>query len=793
MAHHTNQATQHDCHPFRGAWLLTAVLLLIVQPGHAQTVLSDYQEYNLALQTSYLIEKDQAYNYQQVRQVQTNDWTVNKHLKMNFGFTEKTIWLRGNITSTITDEMDWLLNVEYPPLDNIDIYILINGELMEIVKSGDSQPFSNRQLASKEYLYRLSLKYGDSVEYYLRIQSSGSMQVPLHITPVNIYIKTTQIREMLISALYGILLVMGLYNMFISILVKDKDYAIYVLWVFSSLFFVISLNGEGFQVFWPNYPAINNFALPIGFGCSGFFNTLFALKFMKIEHNRPILSKIYYILLALYLSSIAISTMGDYSTSIRVIFLVNFITLIFIASSTVYLVIKKQQGAKIFLLSFSILLLSAVVLSLSTANIIPSNFIATHANQLAMVLESIIFSLALAKKIDYEKSLRIEKEREVSVVTKVANDNLKLYTQLFNNSPIAIFRFIDSGEIKSFNPAFTAMFPSIKDQASNHISPVIFPTPEDLTPILNKLDGESFFSTELKLTTSNNWISLTIIGYQDENNTHPIFEGHAMDITQKKISDNKNKKLEEQKSKMLSRLVSGIAHEINTPVGTNITAISLLEEELKKINKEFEKNSITKRTFMDFMTFNNRILKLLHTNEYRTSILVKRFKEVSIDQLSLSRSTFDIYQILNNHLSTYTRDHCQISLIKPTQAFKINSYAKAFTLIIDKLIDNSIKYKDKKIAHIEITLSQINDHISLNYSDDGPGVAEDIQEQIFDPFFTSCPGNADSTGLGLFVIYNLCKQVLNADIQLGPQPGFNLQIGFHDLLNSTVNTQAEDY
>lgn len=773
MGHSINQLKHPLFRFFYSAWLLAAALLLPNNAHSEQTQLTEYKAYNLALKSSYLIEKEHSYELDDIKKIKPENWTINKKSKMNFGFIKNAIWLKGSITATTKEKTKWLLNVSYPPLDNIDIYISLNGESLEPVKSGDSQPFANRQLASKDYLYSLSLKKGDTVEYFLRIQSSGSLQIPLYITPVNIYIKNAESQKIFVSALYGILLVMGLYNMVISILVKDKDYAIYVLWVFSSLFFVLSLNGEGFQVIWPNHPTINNYALPIGFGCSGLFNTLFALKFMKIEQNRPILTKIFYLLLGLYSVSIAISTLGDYSTSIRVIFLVNFTTLIFIASSTIYLVIKKQQGAKIFLLSFSLLLLSAIVLSLSTANVIPSNFLSTHANQIAMMLESIIFSLALAKKIDYEKSLRIKKEREVSVVTKVANDNLILYSQLFNNSPIAIFRFLKNGHIESFNPAFKSMF---SPNTPKNISPVIFPNIEDLSSVLRELNSQAMYCAELKLMPSGRWISLTVIGYQDDMNQHPIYEGHALDISQKKETEEKNKKLEEQKSKMLSRLVSGIAHEINTPVGTNITAISLLEGEVEKINHKFQDNSITKDTFLEFITCCNSILNILNTNEQRTSLLVKRFKDISIDQLSLTRSSFDLYHTLNEHISANPRNNSLIRLKKPQDECKINSYEKAFILIIDNLIDNSIKYKNKDTANIDITLYSDNNSITLTYCDDGPGVDEAVQEHIFEPFYTSCPGDTNSTGLGLFVIYNLCKQLLNAHIQLQAQPGFNLKI-----------------
>ncbi len=753
-----------------------AIMLLLPSVSNAtQTILSELQKYNLALQTAYIIE-EQKHDYDSIRMIDPDNWKANDKTKMNFGFTNEAIWLKGKITSDIKGETGWLLNVNYPPLDSIEFYITINGVLKEVIKTGDSQKFSSRQLLSKDYLYRIRLNKGDTVKYYLRIQSSGSMQIPLHITPVNIYIKDSEIKKMFVSALYGILLVMGLYNMFISILVKDKDYAIYVLWVFSTLFFVLSINGEGFQVFWPNHPAFNNFAVPIGFGCSGLFNTLFALKFMKVEQNRPKLSKLYYILIGLYALSIGISSLGNYSTSIRIIFLINFTTLIFIASSTVYLVIKKQRGAKIFLLSFSILLLSAITLSLSTADLIPSNFLSTYANQIAMIIESIIFSLALAKKIDYEKSLRIIKEREVSAVTKLANDNLSLYTQLFNNSPIAIFRFFRDGSITSYNPAFEAMFANNQDHTLENVSPLIFPTTNDLSNILAKFNSDLVYTDDIKLKRNSQWISLTIIGYQDSINDQAIFEGHALDISQKKETEHKNKKLEEQKSKMLSRLVSGIAHEINTPVGTNITAISLMEGEIEKVSKQFQSNSITKSIFMEFIACINDILNILNTNEHRTSLLVKRFKDVSIDQLGLTQSKFDLFYILNNHLSTNPFKNCQISLKKTDQTCIINSYQKAFILIIDNLIDNSIKYKNAETSNINIILNHHTDHITLVYSDDGPGVEKSLQEHIFDPFYTSCPGDANSTGLGLFVVYNLCKQLLNADIQLLPQPGFNIKL-----------------
>jgi signal transduction histidine kinase len=60
--------------------------------------------------------------------------------------------------------------------------------------------------------------------------------------------------------------------------------------------------------------------------------------------------------------------------------------------------------------------------------------------------------------------------------------------------------------------------------------------------------------------------------------------------------------------------------------------------------------------------------------------------------------------------------------------------------------------------------------VEITFSDDGCGIPEHVQRHVFDPFFTT-RRNEGSTGLGLYIVYNLVTQQLGGRITLVSAPG----------------------
>jgi signal transduction histidine kinase len=60
--------------------------------------------------------------------------------------------------------------------------------------------------------------------------------------------------------------------------------------------------------------------------------------------------------------------------------------------------------------------------------------------------------------------------------------------------------------------------------------------------------------------------------------------------------------------------------------------------------------------------------------------------------------------------------------------------------------------------------------LTLTYSDDGCGIAPEMQDRIFEPFFTTARAKG-STGLGLHIVFNIVTGTLGGTVTCCSAPG----------------------
>ena len=71
---------------------------------------------------------------------------------------------------------------------------------------------------------------------------------------------------------------------------------------------------------------------------------------------------------------------------------------------------------------------------------------------------------------------------------------------------------------------------------------------------------------------------------------------------------------------------------------------------------------------------------------------------------------------------------------------------------------------------MRIKASETGAQIAISVADNGAGIAEDIQQRVYDPFFTSGAPSGRS-GLGLHVVHNIVSNILGGSIALDSAPG----------------------
>jgi len=231
--------------------------------------------------------------------------------------------------------------------------------------------------------------------------------------------------------------------------------------------------------------------------------------------------------------------------------------------------------------------------------------------------------------------------------------------------------------------------------------------------------------------------------------------------------------IENEKMASLGRLVAGVAHEINTPLGIGVTSASHLDQ----IFKDIERSN-------DFAAFPElarqvakarRCVDLILNNLGKSAQLVRSFKQVAVDQSNEVRRLVDMRAFLDDALASL---HPRIKVTEHRVEVDCPSDLAFETLpgalyqIVSNIVLNALlhAFDDGRAGVIRIVCTREDGSVELAISDNGTGMPAAVRQHVFEPFFTTKRGHG-GTGLGLHLVYNLVTQLLGGSIACGTAPG----------------------
>jgi len=190
----------------------------------------------------------------------------------------------------------------------------------------------------------------------------------------------------------------------------------------------------------------------------------------------------------------------------------------------------------------------------------------------------------------------------------------------------------------------------------------------------------------------------------------------------------------------LGRLTANIAHEIRNPLSAINHATELLQEE------------------PGWDETQARLLQIIHDNTRRLDRMVR-------DVLQLNRrdrATAEML-LLDAALRQFAEQFCRTEKI-PTEALVLDA-AEDLMVCFDRhhldqvlwnLCRNAWRYCRQQTGSIclRAALAPLGNIVQLDVADDGPGIAEPLRAQLFEPFFTT---DSTGTGLGLYIARELCE------------------------------------
>jgi len=224
-----------------------------------------------------------------------------------------------------------------------------------------------------------------------------------------------------------------------------------------------------------------------------------------------------------------------------------------------------------------------------------------------------------------------------------------------------------------------------------------------------------------------------------------------------------------EKMVSLGEIVMGVSHEMNTPLGTSLTMASHVEQLNQTLQEKYKSNQLNKALFKETTESIGQSCKLLLASINNASGMVEAFKSIAIQHEDIVGGSFDLRSVIENSVlkvkSTYDCSNL-IFEVECSEGLIVEGRVKYYLQMIEHLLINSIEHGFNSGAEGKIVLKAHSDgeKLKIIYRDNGIGLKGELEEKIFEPFYTDKRGgNRGHLGLGLYMVYNVV-QAMNGEI-----------------------------
>jgi len=255
----------------------------------------------------------------------------------------------------------------------------------------------------------------------------------------------------------------------------------------------------------------------------------------------------------------------------------------------------------------------------------------------------------------------------------------------------------------------------------------------------------------------------------------------AAEAALRNLRETQNSLIEAEKLAALGRLVAGVAHEVNNPVGISLTVASSLERKTALFAAEVARGDLRRSALNEFLETSRDASSQLVANLNRAAELITSFKQVAADRNYSDQRTFDLGDLTEQvvmSLRPGLRKHNLALNVDCQPNLTMNSYPGPYGQVLTNLFLNAVAhaFPDGKPGAVDIQVRESGkDNVEIIFSDNGCGMSLDVRRRAFDPFFTT-RRDQGGTGLGLHIVYSIVTNRLGGRLDLDSEPGGGTRI-----------------
>lgn len=340
----------------------------------------------------------------------------------NFDFTSSTYFLDFVLVNPSKQELNLVLETARPIINEVSLFSAEDGRL----ESGDAVPFKKRALQVEASAFPIHLKAGESRHYTLRIASDGeALLIPMRFYERENFFLRLSSQQYIYGLYYGIFLFVILIYAAFYVLLKDKLFLVYTVYVLFSGLLQFALDGYLYRYFVPSGGYWADHLVILTAGAGVFFALRYASGYLQLTgRKRKITRAIEYCVLL----TMALSSVPGFLTEVGYILinLFSFLGLLYMLILSLRIRRYNPSISLLYVIGMFALVIGAIVFILGNAGVFKDITISQHGLKAGALIETIFLSILMAGKY---KTMQEEKEQAQQQVLVQLEEKNKLISE----------------------------------------------------------------------------------------------------------------------------------------------------------------------------------------------------------------------------------------------------------------------------------------------------------------------------------------------------------------------------
>ena len=329
-------------------------------------------------------------------------------------------WVRFALRNTDTVAHPFMLELEQPVIGSATLYRVVDGKAIPLFENAGLQhPFNDRKIPHRNLLAQLTLDKDDEAHYLIHIRSDHLFQFRATVWNELAFFKRDQNRQLLYGLIYGIIIVLTLYNAFLYISTRDRSFYHFTLLLVSSLYFMAAIEGHVYEYIapshaWPKLPV-----MAIAVTVTYIMLSRFIIGFLDLRHHAPVLRKAIHIF-SLVSAVLTLITLVI-NESLIVLILVAFVLALYICV-LIAAFRRRVAGfvpAGYIVLGIVLQMFSLILAMTAISGVLQLSALVESIPAIGTMLMLTLFALALSDRIN---SMQLENHRASDLIGKLKHD-----------------------------------------------------------------------------------------------------------------------------------------------------------------------------------------------------------------------------------------------------------------------------------------------------------------------------------------------------------------------------------